>query len=306
MSWQDRPYSYDSYGGPGPQMRLGWRKPSSAVKWLLIANVAVYFIDVLSQNWAPGGFHRIFGLRLYGLQQLHVWQVVTYMFVHGGTWHLLFNMIGLYVFGTEFERAFGTQRFLQFYFACGIVGGLAYLVLSAVDPGFRAIPLIGASGAIYGLLVAAIIFFPHIQVILLIFPVPIRVFGLIIAGMLALNFLSGDVRNLGGEVCHVAGAAAGLSVFYLWGMLPGIGGKASRWQSAPYVPTPRKAKKTRQGTWEKKQKEKADLQAEVDRILAKVHNDGIASLTRKEKKTLAEATQRQKDEESHLGRPDRL
>jgi membrane associated rhomboid family serine protease len=281
-------------------MRLGWRKPTSAVKWLLIANIAVYFIQVLSQNWSQRLFIETFGLSLYKLQYLHVWQFVTYMFIHGDTWHLLFNMIGLYVFGTEFERAFGKRRFLQFYFACGIVGGVAYLVLTVVNPAYQVIPLVGASGAIYGLLVAAIIFFPHIQIILLVFPVPIRVFGMIIAGMLLLNILAGDVRNLGGEVCHVAGAAAGLAIFYLWGMLPGFGGKSNPGKSAPYVPPPRKARRPQQGAWAQKQKEKAELQAEVDRILAKVHSDGIASLTRKEKKTLSEATQRQRDEESKI------
>lgn len=308
MSWQDRPYSdYDS--GGQPSMRLAFRRPSSVVTWLLIANVAVYFIDALSQNWPAFSFHHVFGLSLAGLKSFMIWQPVTYMFIHGSTWHLLLNMLGLYVCGSEFERSFGSSRLLKFYFFCGIVGGLAYLFLPLRYPLYETTPLIGASGAIYGLLMAAVIFFPHIQVILFIFPVPIRVFGLIVLAILLLNIITpGVVPNLGGEICHIAGALAGLLIFYAWGMLPGRGGRSA----ADIVPGSSEsyftklANRHRQGAWEKKQQKLAAQREEVDRILAKVHEQGLASLTRREKKTLADATRSQQEQDHRRGRVDRL
>lgn len=308
MSWRDRPYSnYD--GGAQPAMRLAFRRPTSVVIGLLIANVAVFFLDALSQNWPAVSFTRIFGLSLDGLKSLMIWQPITYMFMHGGTWHLLLNMLGLYVCGSEFERSFGSARLLKFYFFCGVVGGLAYLFLPLFNPEYASIPLIGASGAVYGLLMAAVIFFPHIQVIVLLFPVPIRVFGLIVLGILLLNLITpGGVPNPGGEICHIAGALAGLGIFYVWGMLPGMGGGPA----ADLVPGQSEsvftklANRRRQGAWEKRQLKLAAQRQEVDRILAKVHEQGLASLNRREKKTLADATRIQQEQDRRRGRVDRL
>lgn len=304
MSWRDRPYSDDSYHQPPVQMHFNFRKPSSAVKWLMIANVVIYFLDVLSQNYAPGGAHKLFGLSLVGIKHLFLWQPVTYMFMHGSLMHLLFNMLGLYIFGSEFERAFSQKRFLQFYFVCGIVGGIAYLALAIINPIYSSIPLIGASGAVYGLLVAAVIFFPHIQVILFIFPMPIRVFALIIGGVLLLKLVSpGGVENLGGEVCHIAGAVTGLIVFKTWGILPKIGVG----NSLPFMGAWEKHRqKRREGVWARKQKRLTAEQAEVDRILAKVHDQGIQSLSKSEKNILARATQKQRQQDQRAGRIDRL
>lgn len=308
MSWQDRPYSDYNSAGP-PSMRLAFRRPSTVVTWLLIANVAVYFLDALSQNWPAFSFHRFFGLSLNGMKSLMVWQPITYMFLHSGTWHLLMNMLGLYVCGSEFERSFGSSRLLRFYFFCGIVGGLAYLFLPLMNPVYQATPLIGASGAVYGLLMAAVIFFPHIQVILFIFPVPIRVFGLIVLGILLFNIITpGAVPNLGGEICHIAGALAGLAFFYAWGTRPGRAGRptAGLFPGSSESYFTKLVNRRRQGAWERRQQKLAAQREEVDRILAKVHEQGLASLTRKEKKILADATRIQQEQDRRRGRVDRL
>jgi len=314
MSWRDRPYASDDYSRP--ELRVQFRRPSTAVTWLIIANVVVFFLDLVSQNFAGSAAHRLFGLSLGGLNHLFLWQPLTYMFMHDGILHLLFNMIGLYVFGSEFERAFGRDRFLQFYATCGLVGGLAYLCLPVFNAWYHHTPvaltihygrpLIGASGAIYGLLIAAIIFFPHIQIILFIFPMPIRVFGLIVGAILVLQLISpGRIENLGGEICHVAGATTGIVIFHAWGIMPRIrfgGGQASA-----KIPFGRKRPRRRsEGAWVRKQKKLAEEQAEVDRILAKVHQQGLQSLTRSERKLLARATRRQQERERQLGRTDRL
>ncbi len=293
MSWQDRAYAGDE--DSRPVMRIGFRRPSSAVAALIIANVVIFFADAIASN-AHVDFHQWCGLNLDGISHLYVWQLVTYMFLHANVMHLFFNMLGLYVFGSEYEKAFGRERFLQFYFFCGLLGGLAYVVLGLFEPQFRYVPLIGASGAIYGLLVAAIIFFPSIQVILFLFPVPIRVFGLIIAGVLFLQLVSHEgLPNKGGEVCHLAGAAAAVALTYAWGMMPRF-----------RVEFPgRRASSRGEGAWSKRQQELAREQEEVDRILAKVSEQGLQSLNRKERKTLELATRHQRERERELRHIDR-
>jgi membrane associated rhomboid family serine protease len=317
MSWRDRPYASDF--GQQPELRIQFRRPSTAVVWLLIANVVVFFSDTLATRflgimtvetsdhlYPMVATHHYLGLSLIGIKSLYFWQPLTYMFMHGGLWHLLMNMLGLYIFGSEFERAFGRDRFLQLYGTCGLVGGLAYVALGALGPErFAVIPVVGASGAIYGLLIAAIIFFPHIRVILIIFPMPIRVFGLIVAGILFLQLLSGNVENPGGEACHIAGAATAIAIFHAWGIMPRIRfGGGGEGASPSFVG--RVSGKMRQGSWARKQKRLAEERVEVDRILTKVHEQGLQSLTRGEKKVLSRATRRQQEEDRKLGRADRM
>lgn len=295
MSWRDRPYSGDE---GGPELRLGFRKPSTAVTWLILANVAVYVVELIAINWLDmRSFIPIFGLSLDGIRDFYFWQPLTYMFVHEprGVLHLLMNMLGLYIFGSEFERTFGRQRFLQFYGICGVVGGMAYLLLSLFSSWHQDIPLAGASGAVFGLLMAAVIFFPQIQVVMVIFPMPIRVFALIWAGILLLQLLGRNVYNPGGEICHIAGALTGVALFYSWGMMPGV-----------RIGSHRLGRSRGEGAWARRQRQAAEEQAEVDRILAKIHNEGISSLTRKERKTLTQATRHQREREQELGRMDRL
>ena len=135
MSWRDRPYA--SEPEPPMRMQLHFRRPTSAVLAIIVANVAVFFLDALARHFAGDASFRLFGLSLAGIESLMLWQPVTYMFMHKGPFHLIINMLLVYVCGSEFERAFGQKRFLQFYFICGIVGGLAYLALSWFSPQIR-------------------------------------------------------------------------------------------------------------------------------------------------------------------------
>ena len=298
MSWRDRPYAGD-FGEP--ELRISFRRPGSLTTWLILINIAVYFVTLISYRLGLD-LGRYFGLSLAGLKSFLIWQPVTYMFMHElGPLHILFNMIGLYIFGREFERSFGRKRFIQFYAICGLAGGLAYLTLAHFSPQYEYVPLIGASGAVYGLLMAAIIFFPHIQVIFFIFPMPIRVFGLIVLAMVLVSLLTGSSSNLGGELAHLGGAGAALGMFALWGMFPRIvigsgqgiqlfGGRS----------------RLRPGAWAKRQEKLAKEQEEVDRILIKVRQSGLQSLTWRERKTLSRATKRQRERDRQLDRVDRL
>lgn len=312
MSWQDRPYSDDDGGGYGTfsrpgELRIGFRRPTMLVTWLVIINVAVHLLHLILSNASPLWFTRFFGLSLDGIAHLKIWQLVTYMFVHdaGDLLHIVFNMLLLYFVGGEIERGFGRERFLWFYFTCGIIGGLAYLTLGGlayaglINPVYYVLPLVGASGAVWGLLMAAMIFYPQMQIIFIIFPMPIRVFGAIMLGLVFLQAISpGGVDNLGGEVCHFGGAMAGVGILYYWGVMPSLRFGSG---SGPGV-----VARLKKGAWARKQRKMAEEQIYVDRILEKVHQEGISSLSRRERKILAEATQRQRERDRQAGRIDRV
>lgn len=288
MSWQDRQYSGDDSGGYGGGMRFALPRPTSAVKWLLIANVVLYLVDLISQNSSMTFWHETFGLNWVGLFSGKIWQPVTYMFVHNDMMHLLSNMLILYFFGMSLEQTLGRDRFVKFFGMCGVIGGFAYLLLSLVSSVYRFIPLIGASGGCFGLIVAAMIFFPQMQIIFFFVPMTVRVFGLLMLGIHFLPLLGPSGRgNFGGEICHMAGALAGVGVLYVWGMIPGM----------PFRFGGGLAKKIQNGAWQRKLELEERDQTEVDRILAKVSQSGIQSLSRGERKTLETATKRQQEQD---------
>lgn len=130
-------------------------------------------------------------------QKGYVWQLVTYMFLHGGFFHLLFNMFALWMFGSDIERLWGARRFLTYYFFTGIGAGLFSLVLTPNG----LVPTIGASGAVYGILLAFAWFFPDRRILLyFVFPIPARVFVLMFG---AIEVLA-SVTQPGSPVAHLA------------------------------------------------------------------------------------------------------
>jgi membrane associated rhomboid family serine protease len=146
------------------------------IKWLIIANVAVFILQVAMRLLKRGGMESIFGLvpsATFG--DLWLWQLVTYMFLHTTDWlgHLLLNMLMLWMFGTEVERAWGTRRFLFYYFLCGIGAGLVTAVF------IRDSMTIGASGAIYGVMLAYGMMFPD-RTVLFMFMFPMRAMSMVL------------------------------------------------------------------------------------------------------------------------------
>jgi membrane associated rhomboid family serine protease len=176
---------------------------------LLFANIGVFLMQI---NGVP--FIDTFGLWRPASGDLNSpgfapWQLVTYSFLHGGYGHIIFNMFGLYMFGSEVERLFGSRFFVRYYFASVVAAGLTHLVLSSLL-GAPPVPIIGASGGIYGLLLAFGVYFPQRTVVLLIPPVPMkaRTFVFVFA---AIELFLG-----------VTGTASGVAHFaHLGGMLGG-------------------------------------------------------------------------------------
>jgi membrane associated rhomboid family serine protease len=194
------PSSYSYSFGPGPL--------TPAIKLIMIANAAVFVLTLVMPSLV-----RPLGLRPADLiGQLHLWQLVTYMFVHGGPGHILFNMLTLWMVGTEFERSWGTKYFTQYYFVCGIGAGLTQVLLGLVPFPFADslyyATTVGASGAVYGLLLAYAVYFPHRPMLLfMIFPVPAKYFVMILGGLALLFSFQGGSGVA--HTAHLGGIAAG-------------------------------------------------------------------------------------------------
>jgi membrane associated rhomboid family serine protease len=141
------------------------------------------------------------------VQQFRVWQLGTYMFLHGGVFHILFNMLALWMFGTELERLWGTRGFLKFYFTCGIGAGVLTVLFSLLPFAFAQqvhyAVVIGASGAIYALLLAYAMTWPERPILLIVFFVPAKVCVAILGAISLLSSFSdrGGVAN----ATHLAG-----------------------------------------------------------------------------------------------------
>ncbi|HUU91631.1 MAG TPA: rhomboid family intramembrane serine protease, partial [Phycisphaerae bacterium] len=184
MGLHDRPYWKDSdqTGGGSGGMSLGMPKPTRMVKYLLIINLAAFLAQVFLEVTLKFRLSTIFGATVGGFWQL--WRYVTFQFLHDprSLWHIGLNLLGLYMFGTPLEGRWGSRRFLTFYLTCGAVAGVAYVVMGGVLALPHGIPLIGASGGVYGILLACAVLFPNFRVILVLFPVPIRLAAVIIFG----------------------------------------------------------------------------------------------------------------------------
>jgi membrane associated rhomboid family serine protease len=190
--------------GPGPL--------STAMKALIGANVLVFLVQAIAPRfgWYPDAVLGFVPAAVIG--QLHVWQLATYMFLHGGVFHLLFNMLMLWMFGTELERMWGTRYFLKFYFVCG-VGAAVLTLLFALMPldvsrYLYGSIIIGASGAIFGLLIAYAVYFPDRPLLLFfLFPVKMKHAAMIFGAM----ELYAAMTSVGGvaNATHLGGALVG-------------------------------------------------------------------------------------------------
>jgi len=173
----------------------------TGVKWLIIANTGIFLLSYIFSSLAP----HLLLLSLAPvmvLKHFAIWQLATYMFLHGGVWHLLLNMLALWMFGSPLERDWGTRRFLQYYFLCGIGAGICDVILNGML-GNWGTHTVGASGAVYGLLLAFGMLYPNAQVILFIFPMKAKYMVMIFGAVAFLGALrpgSGvsDIAHLGG------------------------------------------------------------------------------------------------------------
>ena len=259
------------YGGSnvqfGPQI-------TPVVKKLIIANIVVFALQRIAGLTLGGDYLSLFfGLNSYRILHGMIWQLATYMFLHYDLWHLLFNMFALWMFGSSIEEAWGPREFLKYYFFTGIMAGLmSFLVSIGQD-----VITIGASGAIFGILVAFGMLYPN-RIILAFFFFPMRAknFVLLFAGLeLWMTIEAGPHAGGVARFAHLGGMLFG----YLYLK---FGDRVARLiPRIRFNARPQSAKKVE--SWSR------FMQDEVDPILDKIGREGIHSLTRKERRILKKA-----------------
>ncbi|MCR4438578.1 MAG: rhomboid family intramembrane serine protease [bacterium] len=268
-----------------------------AVKWLLAANIVMFIVQQLGnaflQPMVVSG-RLLLPVRIPRLEAFLAlipawvvgkgwwWQIFTYMFLHGNLLHLLVNMLFLWVFGAELERVWGWRRLLSYYLTCGIGAGVFHLVFRL----HSAVPVVGASGAVYGLLMAYGLLFPERVITLFLFfvlPIQIRAKYLVL--------LFGGMSLLGG-IGSLFGSEGGIAhLAHLGGMVVGYFYLRRGWLFGNPLVRVRQWWRNRrveaqQRRWEKMQR----YRQRVDMLLDKINEVGYDNLTSREKKELKQAS----------------
>lgn len=290
-------------------------------KNLLIVNVIAFFLCLVMGKAPDGNFvlNDMLGLHFFLASDFHIYQLFTYMFMHGGWEHIIFNMFALWMFGCVVERVWGPRKFLFYYITCGVGAGLFQEAAQYVSyimenlPAYDFVTIdgarmtmgsylnqwttVGASGAIYAILLAFGMLFPEQRIFIFPFPVPIKAKWLVI-GYAAIELVSA-ISTTGDGVAHIAhlgGMVFGFFMIRYWrnqveGGYNGraaqdafdklknmFGGKRKEKDSFTFT-------NERQQDWDFNTKKKV-TQEEIDRILDKIRKSGYDSLTKDEKQTL--------------------
>ena len=298
--------SYYRYSNPGyyrPSFFGGFKFFPPVIKYLLISNVAIYVLAQFLSLFHIQGLSvspiisYIFALYPLG-EGFEIWQLLTYMFMHGSLMHLFFNMFALWMFGMELENEWGSKKFLLYYLMCGLGAGLSNLF---IGPLFGpAGPTVGASGAIYGVLLAFGMMYPD-RPIFVYFLVPIRARYFVLL-YIALEIYSGVTGTADGvaHFAHLGGAAVGLIYLLIdQGKLPIV----HLWYQAKHrvVPSERINEYSTHGRDNVSEAKYYDVneneeqhvnQQQIDEILDKINQGGYQSLSEEEKKILFEASKK--------------
>ena len=183
----------------------------AGVKWLLISNTAIWLIYFFAVRTESGQLFSHLALSPRAvLEHFELWQLVTYLFLHDpfGFGHILFNMLTLWMFGMDLERDWGTRQFLKYYFLCGIGAGVCDVLANAAF-GNLDTSTIGASGAIYGLLLAYGMLYPDRKVLMeFLFPIKAKYFVMIMGAIAFLSSIGGTSSRVS-NVAHLGGMIFG-------------------------------------------------------------------------------------------------
>ena len=303
---------------------------------LLLLNVVAFLATVVAGTNASGDYvlNELLGLHFFMASDFHVYQLFTYMFMHGNFEHILFNMFALWMFGCVVERVWGPQKFLFYYIVCGLGAGLFqelaqfvqfYMLASDQVPGFNfsmlsavannssallnAWTTVGASGAIYGILLAFGMIFPNDRIFIFPIPIPIKAKYLVI-GYAAIELFSAlSTTNDGvAHVAHLGGMVFGFFLIRYWlkqmdggygsdataeafnkmrNMFAGKRQRNTRFTYTRYDHSTQDESTTAECTpnWDDEARKKANQQ-KIDAILDKIRKSGYDSLTAEEKRAL--------------------
>ncbi|RKX32021.1 MAG: rhomboid family intramembrane serine protease [Candidatus Zixiibacteriota bacterium] len=263
-----RPYNpyHRNLGG----YRIGPGSISPVIKYLLITNGIVYLLKMMSTIDLPG----VFGLtpaKFYSEFPNYLFQPLTYMFLHASFLHIFFNMFALWMFGTEIEYHWKSRPFLKFYILCGLGGALLSLIF---NPGLK-YPIVGASGAIYGVLVAYWFMFPDRTLyIFFMFPMKVR-WAIPLFGVLNFLISGPNVAHL----AHLGGALVAFAYIKIdW-----------RWKIIPSWFKSKRLKK-KEAKREKNRQKAEEIMKRVDKILDKINEVGIENISKEDRKFLEDAS----------------
>jgi membrane associated rhomboid family serine protease len=256
------------------------------IKWLLIINVVVFVFQILFRSAGNeiSWFDYWLGFVPYEItHHFAFWQFFTYMFLHFDILHILFNMFILWMFGSEIERAWGTTKFIKYYLICGAGAGAFHLLFNW---GVRGV-VIGASGAVFGVLLAFAVLYPNrIITFLIFFVLPVNIKAKYLVMIFAgINLLAGLQSIKGMDQSKVAHLA------HLGGLLVGYIYLKGGYHLGQLIGAYRKRKMQANVTAQARhQRDIRIKQEEVDRILDRINEVGYEGLTEKEKKILREAS----------------
>lgn len=283
----------DSYYKPGFGVTIG-SKWTRVIMILIIVNVTVFIIQLLfstiSSQWGvptmgmspeadgvvhhvrlgPDRFTTLFWLyQPFAIGKLWLWQFVTYMFLHSVSdpWHIIFNMLVLWMFGSEVEKAMGTRRFLTMYFTAGIFAGIFGCLFTPNNA------ILGASGAIFAVEIAFAMFYPNATIIFFVFPIKAKYLVMIFAGITVINC----IMPTSGNVAHFAHLGGLLYGFLFIRYEPRFSNFLISWQNQQKKKEYQKEEEVKDG---------------VDALLDKVNRTGMKSLTRRERSYLKNASKR--------------
>ena len=189
---------------------------TEAIKHLLIINVLFYVVTYFVPNMQEK-MYELFALFYPTSNFFKPWQFVSHMFMHGNTIHIIFNMYALWAFGSPLEQMWGRNKFLFFYFSAGLGAALVYTLANYYMQSYEGIA-VGASGAVYGILVAFGMKFPNAKLALIFLPIPISAkyfIPLILFGDLFFGFTSYSVGNIA-HFAHIGGALIGFIIMLFW------------------------------------------------------------------------------------------
>ena len=245
---------------------------TDAIKILIIINVGLFLLRFVAKSQID--LAGIFGLSPNTVWPM-IWQPITYMFIHGDLFHVLINMFVLWMFGSEMESIWGRAQFLRYYFLTGVGSGLVWLLFNT---GQSYSVLIGASGAIYGILIAYGMMFPN-RTVYLYFMIPIKVKWFVVF-LGAVAFLSSFNNNTNiSHLTHLSGMVIGFVYLrYYW-----------HWKDFRFS-VHKQIEEFRSSISSKRDQKKIEMQNEVDQLLDKINDTGYDNLTEEEKDLLYRAS----------------
>ncbi|QOV89533.1 rhomboid family protein [Humisphaera borealis] len=287
MGWEDRAYHREDRNGGIPPVQFRFPPITRLSGTLIVLNLVIFIVQA---SWDRYLMTYWGGLTFFeGWAFTQPWRWITYQYLHSSASHVFFNMLALFFFLPALEQVWGWRKALGFYTLGGIAAGIAFGLLCLATGG-RA-PLIGASGSVFAAMGAVALLMPERQLILLVFPVPIRMAVALFAAFFLLASLAD--RDFS-SAAHLGGLAFGF--FAPWLIAPKVSGLLDRVgfatpdpSSAPRGPGIRARRKM-----EREAEAEAEEQKRVDEILAKVSSSGMNSLSRSERSFLKKATENQR------------